>query len=638
MENGFVNARKDGQQEDSLHSLSKTRELSGEESLDFSESKSKKLVRRVNSPRAIILNFKQSQIRKSCNENSLLRSTHGVDSRIPKHLVSIDEKYLRRCLGLIHISASKAARCSTSMNLSSLKMSILSDSINPAKIENRYSCDSARFIFECPLESGTGGVAVSPAGRWIVGTIMGSKSMMNVLKSPLFHQFGALDGNANFTRSNLNDIKGSICYDIVDSRNGLSISSPQKTNKEPPSMGSHTDGSDRAHKRRVSMSSTSSTCSDQSSSSSASATVSQGMLQCTWKGGLPYFVFSADDQREIYLANVWKVESTDDKAVDYMYSFHSKKGGQKDLSICDNESHLVGKMKVSASFTLCPDNSKIMETEFVLYDANENCDIETNTSKHSLRKNKGLSKKVAEVFKMSHFSKQRNVSKFGGSSAILENCSWNPSLDTRRNLDALGGAKKLENHLLPNFELAAIVVKDHLRDKRQEEVGGWGLKFLKKSGPRQTVASPEVSVHCESSGRNTGDCSTSVDILIPEGLHGGPITKNGGPSTLTERWRSGGHCDCGGWDIGCPLTILKTRSTKDEILPEVEIEECKPFDIFKQGSQHTAPTLRMETVRDGLYFIHFQPPLSALQSFSIAVAIIHIRSPTLRPKKLQVLK
>ncbi|KAL4643647.1 hypothetical protein ACB092_02G107400 [Castanea dentata] len=621
MENRFVNARKDGQQEDSLHNLSKNRELNGEESLDFSESKSKKLVRRVNSPRAIILNFKQSQIRKSCNENSLLRSTHGLDSRIPKHLVSIDEKYLRRCLGLIHISASKAARCSTSMNLSSLKMSILSDSLNPAKIENRDSCDSARFIFECPLESGTGGVAVSPAGRWIVGTIMGSKSMMNVLKSPLFHQFGALDGNANFTRSNLNDIKGSICYDIVDSPSGLS----------------HTDGSDRAHKRRVSMSSTNSTCSDQSSSS-ASATVSQGMLQCTWKGGLPHFVFSADDQREIYLANVWKVESTDDKAIDYMYSFHSKKGGQKDLSICDNESQLVGKMKVSASFTLCPDKSKIMETEFVLYGANENCDIETNTSKQSLRKKKGLTKKVAEVFKMSHLSKQRNVSKFGGSSAILENCSWDPSLDISRNLDALGGAKKLENDLLPNFELAAIVVKDHLRDKHQEEVGGWGLKFLKKSGPRQTVASAEASVHCESSGRNSGDCSTSVDILIPEGLHGGPITKNGGPSTLTERWRSGGHCDCGGWDIGCPLTILKTRSTKDEILPEAEMEECKPFDIFKQGSQHTAPTLRMETVRDGLYFIHFQPPLSALQSFSIAVAIIHIRSPTLRPKKLQELK
>jgi hypothetical protein len=584
MENRLVNAHKDGQRGDSLHNLSNTRELNGEDSQDFSRSKSKRLVRRLNFPRAIILNLKQSQIRKSCNENLLLHGTYGLDSRIPKHLVSIDEKYLRRCLGLIHISASKSTRCSTSMNLSPLKMSIFSDSLNPAKIESRDSCDSARFIFECPLESGTGGVVVSPAGRWIVGTIMGSKSMMNVLKSPLFHQFGAVDGNANFKRPNLNDIKGSICYDIVDSPGGLSISSPQKPNKETPSMGSHTNGSDRAHKRLVSVSSTNSTCSDQSSPSpSASATVSQGMLQCTWKGGLPHFVFSADDQREIYLANLWKVESTDGKAVDYIYSFHSKKVGQKDRGICDSESQLVGKMKVSASFTLCQDNSKIMETEFVLYGGNENCDIETPTSSHSLRKNKGLSKKVVEVFRMSHFSKQRTISKFGGSGSKLENSSWEPSMDTGRNLDALGGANKLENHLLPNFELAAIVVKDHLRDNCQEEVGGWGLKFLKKLGSRQTIDSPKALVHCESFGRNTGDCSTSVDILIPEGLHGGPITKNGGPSSLTQRWRSGGHCDCGGWDIGCPLTILKTGSSKDEILPEAETqEECKPFDFFKQ--------------------------------------------------------
>ena len=57
-----------------------------------------------------------------------------------------------------------------------------------------------------------------------------------------------------------------------------------------------------------------------------------------------------------------------------------------------------------------------------------------------------------------------------------------------------------------------------------------------------------------------------------------------------------------------------------------------------QGSQDADPTLRMVNVRDGLYLIHFQPRLSALQSFSIAVAIIHTRSPTLRPKKVQELK
>ncbi|KAF3968449.1 hypothetical protein CMV_007670 [Castanea mollissima] len=71
---------------------------------------------------------------------------------------------------------------------------------------------------------------------------------------------------------------------------------------------------------------------------------------------------------------------------------------------------------------------------------------------------------------------------------------------------------------------------------------------------------------------------------------------------------------------------------------ELNGEESLDFSESKSKKLHTAPTLRMETVRDGLYFIHFQPPLSALQSFSIAVAIIYIRSSTLRPKKLRELK
>lgn len=50
-----------------------------------------------------------------------------------------------------------------------------------------------------------------------------------------------------------------------------------------------------------------------------------------------------------------------------------------------------------------------------------------------------------------------------------------------------------------------------------------------------------------------------------------------------------------------------------------------------QGSSNFSPTLRMVNVHDGLYYIHSQPLLSALQSFSIAVATIHSRSPSLRP-------
>lgn len=57
-----------------------------------------------------------------------------------------------------------------------------------------------------------------------------------------------------------------------------------------------------------------------------------------------------------------------------------------------------------------------------------------------------------------------------------------------------------------------------------------------------------------------------------------------------------------------------------------------------QGSEHGGPTLRIVNVHDDLYFIHFQPTLSILQSFSIAVAMIHTKSPTLRPKNVHELK
>ncbi|KAG6664635.1 uncharacterized protein LOC122300642 [Carya illinoinensis] len=612
MDHTFVNACEDGWgKERSMHILGNDSELSREDGLDFSQSKSKRLVKRVNSGHAIILKFKQSQLCRSCN-----RGTFGLDSRIPKHLVSVDEKYLRRCLELININASKVARCNAS---------------NQAKIRSKDAYDAPSFIYECPLESGNGGVVVSPAGRWIVGTIMGSKSMQNILKSPLFHQFGSLDGNANFRRSNLNDIKGSICYDIMDSPSGLTISSPQKPKKKIPLMGSHNNGSDSEHKRGFSMSSANSIGSDQSSSSpspSPSAFVSQGMLHCTWKGGLPHFVFSTDDQREVYVANLWKVGSTDD----YIYSFYSIKDGQKDHGVCDN---LVGHMKVSASLTHCLDNSKIREIEFVLYGGDENCGIEANTSSLNPRKNKGFPRKVVQVFRTSRSSKHKTLSKSGGSSTIPEKCSLE-LCDTGNNLETLGMDSKFENHFLPKFELAAIVVKNYVHDNHREGIGGWGLKFLRKFRSGKNVDSLEASVPCGSSSRNTGICSTTMDILIPAGLHGGPGTKNCGPSSLRERWRSGGHCDCGGWDIGCPLTILESRLSKDSILPEVETqEECKPFDLFKQGSQHPSPTLRMVNVHDGLYFVHFQPILSALQSFSIAVAIIHTRSPSLQPKYVQ---
>ncbi|KAF3457839.1 hypothetical protein FNV43_RR02499 [Rhamnella rubrinervis] len=595
MDDECVNAQNDGQgNEDSLHNLKKDRELSKEGSLNLTRSKSKRLVRRANLQHALLVNVKQSS--QSCIRDSFFKSISSLDSRIPKRMVSVDEKYFRRCLELIHFSATKTARCNISVNLSSAKMGVFSDSTRTFNMGSVDTFDSASFVFKCPSDAGIGTEVITPAGQWILGTIMGSKSMINIMKSPLFHKFGAFDSNTNFGSINSNDVNDSICYDFMHSPSGLTLSSPQKLGNDSPIMGKHKYGPGTPLKSLISMSSTNSACSDQSSSS-ASATVTQGMLQCTWKGGNPHFVFSTDDQREIYVANLWKVESRDEKGLDYIYLFHSGKSGQKSHEIRDRDSHLVGKMKVSNSFTLCPNNSNIMETEFVLFGGNENGAIEMPTSSHNLRKSKGLSKKVVEVFRTSHSSKLKTSSKLSRSSATHEISSTESGLDIGDKLCSIGGPTLSEEHPPPNIELAAIIVKDHVPETQKEEVGGWGLKFLKKVGVKHIVKSKEASVpseYCQTSC----DCSTTMDILIPAGLHGGPRTRNGGPSSLIERWRSGGHCDCGGWDMGCPLTILKP-GPRHEVFPQANIEgECKSFDFIVQGSERAGPPLRIVNVHD----------------------------------------
>lgn len=581
MENKFVNGLKDGQgKENMLRSLGEDSESAQGGNLDFSESKSKGLARKGRSEQAIILNVKKFQSKGSFNQTSFAR---GWNNRMPKHIMSLDERYLRRCLELIHINASKAAPCNISLNLSSLKMGLFSDNSNLPKFSSRNSCDMAKLVIECPVATGNGDVVVSPAGHWIVGTLMGSKSMAKLLKSPLFRQVGALEDDVKFGGTHLLDAKRAMSTDFISSPGGISVGSPQNLLKGNTSQGNHGHGPDVVHKRLISTSSTNSTCSDQSPSSGF-ATVSQGMLQCTWKGGIPHFVFSVDDQREIYVAKQWKTELPGEKALDCMYLFHSRTGGQKGHEVPDNKADLVGKMKVSTSFTFCPNDSKIMETQFVFFGGKENYAPETQTSIRNISKNKRLSKKVVEVFRTSHSSKKKTSSKIGSMTSIIENDFLEQIQDTSENMRELGSENLLENDLPPNLELAAMIVKDHLPSKRQEaEVGGWGLKFLKKVGLKQDASKEEASLPSECCLRDTGDCSTSMDILVPAGIHGGPRTRNGGPSSLIERWRSGGRCDCGGWDIGCPLTVLKTKSMKEEFSHHTDIqEEYKSFDLFAQ--------------------------------------------------------
>ncbi|XP_039037834.1 uncharacterized protein LOC120175233 isoform X2 [Hibiscus syriacus] len=617
MEKAFVTGLKDNKgNEDS----SRNKDISGDNGMGYSELKLKKLVRKVNPWHASISSVKSLQGGKSLIKDSFRRSISGISSKIPRHVVTLDEKYLCRCLDLIQINAAKAAQCNISVNLSSLNTGILADGLNPTKIPDEDASDFGRFVFDCPLDAETSNVVIGPVDPWVVGSIMGSRSMATILKSPLLKKFGALDVDPSS-----NDVKGStISYDFTSSPGVFMNYSSNKLGSEAPVSNTRKYGSETVQKRLVSVSSSNSTCSDQSFSSTSS-TISQGMLQCTWKGGIPYFVFSLDNQGEVYVANLSKEGSVRNKGPGYTYLFRSSKGSRMEHGTSDNELHLVGKMKVSTSFSIGPQDSNIMETEFVLFGGNRTFSPDLQTSSHNHRKNKGLTRKVSQIFKSGPLSKQGTMSRFRRSVSLIEGSSSDPCHDTLNNSDALDDTDLLEEQLPSNSELLAIVSNHHFPENPHSELGGWGLNFLRKTGIKQKVDPTETLVRSACS-RDTGGCSTSMGIIVPAGIHGGPRIRNCGPSSLIERWRSGGHCDCGGWDLGCPLTVLKGRSNKGVSSPSETSVACKSFDFFIQGSQQSWPTLSISNVHDGLYFIHFQPTLSALQSLSIAVAYIHTKN------------
>ncbi|RZB87062.1 hypothetical protein D0Y65_026968 [Glycine soja] len=174
-----------------------------------------------------------------------------------------------------------------------------------------------------------------------------------------------------------------------------------------------------------------------------------------------------------------------------------------------------------------------------------------------------MAKKASKVLRHSPSLVHITLSKFNRSKAIRESCSLG------QQSCGLDETDLLETNVPTNFELAAIVVKDHLPSHDLDKNNTW--------------------------------------------------------------WFIGGSSS--------PLIVLQRRSSNEEILSHVDTQvECKSVDLVTQGSSNFSPTLRMVNVHDGLYFIdHFQPSLSALPSFSIAVVIIHTQSPTLEPNNAQEL-
>jgi len=517
-------------------------------------SESKKLAKRRISHPAMSANTIQSQ-NSVFPKHLFFLLVHG-HYKIPKLLASADEMYLRRCLESVHNSALKASQQTKPVSRSLETKNLWISAERLSTVEFIGGTESSGSMTESLVDG------ADAAENWTLGTVMGTKSMINILNSPLLQQFNASERNENLNNMNFTDAKNMTCYDFVDSPSVV---------METPMVESHKYGSISDNKR--STSTNNSACFDWMMSSATSSNVSQGMLQCTWKQGVPSFVFSADDQKEVYVAKLSKVDTTHDEDLDYVYLFHlNNKERQKGREFHDNNLQLVGKMNVSTCLTLCSENSRVMETRFILFGDGKICEKEIFTSSHSHVKNKSIAKKASRVLRTGPSPIHRTLSRFTRSKTIRESSA----LDQQS--CGLDETNLLASNVPPNFELAAIVVKDHLPSKKSvDKVGGWGMKFLNKCGGNQTTLSSE------SCNRSCGASLTSTSIIIPAGLHGGPRTRHNGPSSLIDRWKSGGCCDCGGWDEGCPLTVLQRRSTNENLLSHVDMQgECKSIELATQ--------------------------------------------------------
>ncbi|WOL00721.1 hypothetical protein Cni_G09434 [Canna indica] len=188
---------------------------------------------------------------------------------------------------------------------------------------------------------------------------------------------------------------------------------------------------------------------------------------------------------------------------------------------------------------------------------------------------------------------------------------------------ALTSKKPVENPL--KSELAAIVFKVPLHKPK-----GLNIGTLCRNKRRGSLPSDEdLSAPNEEKDNPHDDDAKQpgISVILPSGVHG--LSTDGEPSPLIQRWRSGGACDCGGWDEGCKLTILRDKlqeyNTFDSPKDCQNTHGTYRLELFVQGGYEEKHAFNMVSLREGKYLVNFLPSISVLQAFAICIASLHGR-------------
>ncbi|CAD5174937.1 unnamed protein product [Musa acuminata subsp. malaccensis] len=337
-----------------------------------------------------------------------------------------------------------------------------------------------------------------------------------------------------------------------------------------------------------------------------------GILKLETVNGNPIFEFSVKAPEDVLIAKTWKT----DNAFNWIYTFHSSNKKINNNSRTKDQDGqappMVGQMQVSCF--LCSEvrekgslhNSIAME--FVLYDIAQarrsimidersQCSLDsTHPLTSSVSTTSVKEKHIGIDNSKEHQNPTRNTCSSFRSDASTS-CPWSPA------------------DLHPQLEIATTIVQIPF-DRRK---GSKGLKEVTSKENQNLSSYPAVDQEMEIC------CClnpATVKVITPSGTHGLPNTDEGGPSTLQDRWRSGGGCDCGGWDMGCPIVVFN-NSHADDWVDSQTFESRKSMFLFLQGSKEKVPALSIMADGKGQYLVDFHARLSTLQAFSICIAVLH---------------
>lgn len=478
-----------------------------------------------------VMSFSEQSTSSSCKNQEKLHSRNSVNHSFDP--ISERSETISSSCKSKKIVASNLARDL----MSSSKSAAIIDTVNDNKsyqgrdaVGNlQKSLSSKLALPHSPSQSDSdGSKASSPRGRLnpvlkMFDPFVKSKSQKSPLNCAKETGSKAVDGN---TRMNCNKtVSRSLMTDLSDKAHNVG-NSPQLEKKDacnslPPSSPAHL----------------------------------HGLLKMERKQGMLFFEFSVKSPEDVYVAKTCKV----DNPLSWAYTFHSlhhrRKSNANAWGFRENnkESSMVGQMLVSCY--LCTELkgdgafNDSMVTEFVVYDVSHS--RRSISSQDSSNCSPDLSKlpPVSDEI-LSWGDGERNES-------LAKTKNKGQSKNSR---DSESSQPLAAIELHPGLESAAIVMQVPF-EKRES------LKF--KSGDRP-MEKPFLNLLdlCQLE-KEHGEAG-KLHVVIPAGNHSLPSSiESRGPSPLLDRWRSGGGCDCGGWDMACPLNVCGN--------PDLHIAEGQPL-------------------------------------------------------------